>query len=93
MLPQDGNEDKDGGNEDEGESDLRHWARGKWFDFSVGAVIIVLFVPAGKRSEKEEADERKDNGDDSRKGRQYSLRGKDNNKLKLTLNTETRYCP
>ena len=72
MLPQYGNEDKDGGNEDESEGDLRHWARRKWFDFAVGAVIIALFVPTRKRGEKEEANECKNNSDDSRNGRQQA---------------------
>ena len=65
MLPQDGNEYKNRGDEDEREGDLGDWARGKWLDFSVGAVIVVLFVPTRKCSEEEEADKCKNNGNDS----------------------------
>lgn len=53
----------------------------------------MLFVPTGKSGEEEEADERKDNGDDSEKGRQQTLRGKDKLGETLTLSTETQYCP
>ena len=65
MLPQDGNEYKDRGDEDERKGDLGNWARREWFHFSVGAVVVVLFVPTRKRSEEEEADECKNNGDNS----------------------------
>ena len=78
MLPQDGNEYKDRGDEDEREGDLGDWARGKWLNFSVGAVVVMLFVPTRKRSEEEEADERKNNGNDSENRRQQFLYGKDN---------------
>lgn len=77
MLPQDGNEYKDRGDEDERQGDLGDWARGKWFHFPVGAVIVVLFVPTRKSSKEEEADESKDNGDNSEYRRQQSLYEKD----------------
>lgn len=76
MLPQDGNEYKDRGDENESEGDLGDWARGKWLNFSVGAVVVVLFVPTRKRSEEEEADKCKNNGNDSGNKRQQSLYGK-----------------
>ena len=53
----------------------------------------MLFVPTGKRGEEEEADERKDNGDDSGMSRQQSVRGNDDTGGTLTSNTETRYYP
>ena len=47
---------------------MRDRTRGKGFNFSVGAVVVELFVPAGKSSEEEEADEGKDNCDNAVKG-------------------------
>ena len=72
---------------------MRDWARREWFDFTVGAVVIVLFVPAGECCEEEEADERKNNGDDSEIGSQLTLDGKNDQVEKPTLSRERRYYP
>ena len=65
MLPQHGDEHEDGRDEDDGEGDLRDGARGEGLDFTVAAVVVSFFVPAGEGGEEEEADEGEDDGDDA----------------------------
>ena len=66
MLPEDRHQDEDGGDEDEGEGDLRDGAGGEGLDVVLGAGLFVrFFVPAGEGGEEDEADEGEDDGDDS----------------------------
>lgn len=65
VLPQHRHEHKDGRDEDDGERDLRHGARGDGADDAVGALGVFLFVPRGKRGEEEDAEKGKDDGNDS----------------------------
>lgn len=55
MLPEDADEDEDGGDEDEREGYLRNGAGGEGFDVDVAAGAgVVFFVPAGEGCEEEE---------------------------------------
>lgn len=65
MLPEHGDEHEDGGDEDDGESDLGYGARGEGLDFAFGTFGVFFFVPAGECGEEEEADEGEDYGDDA----------------------------
>jgi hypothetical protein len=65
VLPQDGDEHEDGGDEDEGEGDLADKPRGEGLDVDVGAGdFVVLVVPAGEGGEEDEREEGEDDGDD-----------------------------
>jgi hypothetical protein len=69
MLPQDGDEHEDGGDEDEGQGDLRDGPRGEGLDVDVGAGAgVALFVPAREGGEEEEGDEGEDDGYDAGRG-------------------------
>jgi len=66
MLPQHADEHEDGGDENEGEGDLRDGAGGEGFDVDVGAGAgVALFVPAREGGEEEEGYEGEDYGDDA----------------------------
>lgn len=66
MLPQDGHEDEDGGDEDESEGDLGNWSRGEGLDIAFRAFGVFLLVPAGEGSEEKEADKGEDNSNDTK---------------------------
>jgi hypothetical protein len=69
MLPQDGDEHEDGGDEDQGQGDLGDGPRGEGLDVDVGAGAgVALFVPAGEGGEEEEGDEGQDDGYDAGMG-------------------------
>lgn len=65
MLPKDRDEDEDGGDEDDGQSDLRDGAGGERLDFALGSFGVLLLMPAGERRQEEQADEGEDDGDDA----------------------------
>lgn len=65
MLPEDGHEHEDGGDEDQGQRHLRDGARGEGLHVVHGVVRVGFFVPAWEGGEEEEADEGEDDGDDS----------------------------
>ena len=69
MLPEDRDEDEDGGDEDDGQGDLRDGAGGERLDFALGSFRVLLFVPSRESRQEEQADEGKDDGDDARRGR------------------------
>jgi hypothetical protein len=72
VLPEDGDEHEDGGDEDEGQGDLRDGPRGEGLDVYVGAGAgVALFVPAREGGEEEEGYEGEDDGYDA--GRVVSL--------------------
>ena len=65
MLPQHGNEDENGRDEDEGESDLRDGPRREGLDIDIRAgALIPLLVPSREGGEENECEEGEDNGDD-----------------------------
>lgn len=66
MLPKNGDENEDGGDEDDSQCDLADGPRGERLDFALGAFAVFLFVPSGEGGEQEEADKGEDNGDDPR---------------------------
>jgi hypothetical protein len=69
MLPEDGDEHEDRGDEDQGEGNLRDGSRGERLDVDVGAGAgVALFVPAGEGGEEEEGDEGEDDGYDAGRG-------------------------
>lgn len=63
MLPQDRHQDKDTGNEDDGECNLRDGSAGKRLDLAHTVLRILLLVPSGEGGQKQEADEGEDDGD------------------------------
>lgn len=65
MLPEYRDENEDGGDEDDGEGDLRDGAGRERLDFAVGALGVLLLVPAGERGEEQETDKGEDDGDDA----------------------------
>lgn len=65
MLPQHGDQHKDGADEDDGEGDLRDGAGGEGLHFALGADAVFLLVPAWEGCEEQEADEGKDDCDDA----------------------------
>lgn len=65
VLPQNGDEDEDGGDEDDGESNLGDGTGGEGLDVALGAFAVLLFVPSGEGREEDEANEGKDDGDDA----------------------------
>lgn len=75
VLPQHRHQDEDGRDEDDGQSDLRDGPAGEGLDLAVGALAVLLLVPAGEGGQEEEADEGEDDGDDAAGGdRQGSAR-------------------
>jgi hypothetical protein len=69
VLPEDGDEHEDGGDEDQGQGDLRDGPRGEGLDVDVGAGVgVALLVPAGEGREEEEGDEGEDDGYDAGRG-------------------------
>jgi len=101
VLPEDGDEDEDGGDKDEREGDLGDGSGGERLDVDVGpGAGVVLFVPAGEGGEEEEGDEGEDDGDDAgssvssrvwanRGGRAYSRYGNTTASLNVVA-TQTR---
>jgi len=73
MLPEDGDEHEDGGDEDQGQGGLRDGPRWEGLDVADGVFVVGLFVPAGEGGEQEEADEGEDDGDDSVRVRRVSV--------------------
>ena len=72
MLPEDGDEHEDRGDEDQGEGDLRDGPRGERLDVDIGASAgVALLVPTWESGEEEEGDEGEDDGYDA--GRCVSL--------------------
>lgn len=65
MLPKNRHEDKDGGDEDDGDGDLRGESRGERLDLALGSLRVFLFMPAGESGQKQQANEGKDDGDDA----------------------------
>jgi hypothetical protein len=65
MLPEDGDKDKNGSDEDDGEGDLRDGSRWEGLHFSFATGGVVFFVPAGESCEEQETDERKHYCDDA----------------------------
>lgn len=64
MLPEDGHEDEDGGDEDECECDLRYGSRREGLDVDLGAGALIAFlVPAREGCEEDKAEECEDDGD------------------------------
>ena len=61
MLPENGDEDKDRGYEDDCEGDLGNWAGRERLHFTLAAVAVFFFVPAGEGCEEKETDECEDN--------------------------------
>lgn len=70
VLPEDRDEDEDGGDKDDGEGDLGDGPRGEGLDVALGAVGVLLLVPAGEGGEEDEADEGEDDGDDAKRERE-----------------------
>lgn len=68
VLPQDRDEDEDARDEDDGQGDLGDGPTGEGFDLAVGALAVLLLVPAGEGGQEKEADEGEDYGDDSVEG-------------------------
>ena len=69
MLPQDRDEDEDGGNEDEGKCDLRDGPGGERLDVNLGACLpVALLVPAWKCRKQNKTEEGKNDGDDEEVG-------------------------
>ena len=67
VLPEDGNEDEDGGDEDERECNLADGSGGEGFYVDFAArLFVLLFVPAGESGEEDETDEGEDDGDNAR---------------------------
>ena len=65
MLPQYGNEDEDGGDEDDSQRDLGNGSRGEWLDFAVGALGVSLLVPTRESGEKQKTDKGEDDGNNA----------------------------
>lgn len=65
VLPEDGHEHEDGGDEDECERGLGYGAGGEGFDVDFAAAARALFVPAREGREEEEGYEGEDYGDDA----------------------------
>jgi len=65
MLPEDGDENEDGGDEDDCESGLGDGSRGEWLDFAFRAFAVFFFMPAGECSEEEETDKGEYYGNDA----------------------------
>jgi hypothetical protein len=65
VLPQDGDEDENGGDEDNSQCDLRHRSTGERLDFAYRALAIGLLMPAGESGKEQETDEGKDDGDNA----------------------------
>lgn len=65
MLPQDRDQHEDGGDEDDGQGHLRHGPAGEGLHLAVGALAVLLLVPAWEGGQQEEADEGEDYGDDA----------------------------
>lgn len=65
MLPQDRHEHEDGGDEDDGQGDLRDGPAGEGLDLALGTFAVFLLVPAREGGKEKEADEGEDNGDDA----------------------------
>lgn len=68
VLPEDGYEDEDRGDEDDGQGDLRHGTAGERLDLALGTLAVLLLVPTGKSSEQQEADEGEDDSDNEQVG-------------------------
>lgn len=68
VLPQDRDEDEDGGDEDDGQRHLADGPRREGLDLALGALVALLLVPAGEGGEEEQADEGEDDGDDTVEG-------------------------
>jgi hypothetical protein len=65
VLPQHGDKDEDGRDEDEGKSDLRHRSRREGLDVDIGACgLVCLLVPPRKGRKQDECEEGEDDGDD-----------------------------
>ena len=52
MLPEDGDEDENGRDEDDGQGDLRDGSRWEGLHFSFATGGVVFFVPAGESCEE-----------------------------------------
>ena len=65
MLPQHGDENEDGGDEDDGEGDLGNRSGWEGLDVTLGAFRVFCLVPAGESGEEDEADEGEDDGNDA----------------------------
>lgn len=69
MLPQYGDKDEDGGDEDEGKGDLRNRSRWERLDVDIRAcTLIPLLVPSWEGCEQDEGEEGKNQGDDQEIG-------------------------
>lgn len=63
MLPQDGDEDEYGGNEDKCQCDLGDGSRGERLDVNLGACLsVALLVPAWECRQQDKAEEGKNDG-------------------------------
>lgn len=65
VLPKYRDQHEDGGDEDDGQRNLGNGTRGEGLDFAVGALGILLLMPAWEGGEQKEADEGEDDGDDA----------------------------
>ena len=65
VLPQHRHQHEDGRDEDDGQRHLRHGPRGERLHLAVGALAVLLLVPAREGGEQQEADEGEDDCDDA----------------------------
>ena len=72
VLPQHRDQHEDGGDEDDGQRHLRHGPAREGFHLAVGALAVLLLVPAREGGQEEEADEGEDDGDDAARGGERS---------------------
>ena len=64
-MPQYGDENEDGCDEDDGQGNLADGSTRERLDLTLRAFAILFLVPAGKSCKEEKADEGENNGDDS----------------------------
>lgn len=66
MLPENGDEHEDRGNENNGEGDLGDWSRGERLDFSFTSRCVFFFMPSWESCQEEETYECKYDRNDAR---------------------------
>jgi len=65
VLPEYGDKNEDGRDEDYGKGDLGDRSRGEWFDFSLTAWGVFFFVPAWESRKQEKTYKGENDGDDA----------------------------